>query len=81
MRQLIRNTAPFLTNAGSSFVIARSEFLKCQISSDVKINNLEQLKNSFQIEELVFSDRVDREVSNFDVQSLKDTADLRDGCT
>ena len=39
-----------------------------------------ELKSSFQIEESIVSERVDRELKNFDVQSIDDTADLRDGC-
>ena len=49
-------------------------------SSAAENSTLAELKKSFEIEHTIFSERVDREVKNFDAQKLEDTADLRDGC-
>ena len=49
-------------------------------SSAAENSILADLKKSLEIEHTIFSERVDREVENFDAQQLEDSADLRDGC-
>ena len=50
-------------------------------TSDAKNSKSAELKSSFLIEEAIFSERVDRELKNFEVQTIEDTADLKEGCT